>query len=225
MTTARTDDQVVKVEQLGSAVEIVGYRPPASLQSRRSKKGQASAISAAIASDTDQIFLGDVSVSIEWLVEEEDRYLSDAPDIDNILKPILDALCGPEGILIDDVQVQQIDVRWLNGWNPETGPPFQYRVRVAAVTGSFLWRAGLTFVRVGDKKKVCYPIPRQPGLDDELHEKHVASFAHVAHRGWQEPRILGSRVMATPFLPSRVEEKFPVRDLSEIPVPDGLRTA
>jgi len=47
--------------------------------------------------------LGDVKVSIEWTLHEQDPYESDAaPDVDNILKPLLDVLCGPDGILIDD---------------------------------------------------------------------------------------------------------------------------
>ena len=52
---------------------------------------------------------------IEWTVHEQDRYESDAaPDVDNILKPLLDGLCGPEGVLIDDCQVQAVDCRWID---------------------------------------------------------------------------------------------------------------
>jgi hypothetical protein len=58
---------------------------------------------------------GDVKVGIEWTLHEQDRYESDAPpDVDNILKPVLDSLCGPQGVLIDDCQVQAVDCRWLD---------------------------------------------------------------------------------------------------------------
>ena len=46
------------------------------------------------------IFTGDVKLDIEWMVHEKDRYESPrSPDIDNILKPIIDSLEGPDGIV------------------------------------------------------------------------------------------------------------------------------
>ena len=215
-----SNDKLVEVTQFSNSVEIVGYRTPASLQSSRSKSAQTKQLTAALARDTDRIFLGDVSVEIEWLVNDEERYLGDAPDVDNIIKPILDAMCGPEGILVDDVQVQQIDVRWIGGWNPATGPRYQYCVRIAPVTGEFLWREGLTFVQVGVDKKVCYAVPCQPGLDAKVQEQFTARFAHQAHQGWQELSLRSRSVSAMPFLPRRVHN-FPVRDISEIPFPAG----
>lgn len=213
-------DKIVEVKQFSNSVEIVGYRTPASLQSSRSKKAQAKQLIAALARETDRIFLGDVSVEIEWLINDEERYLGDAPDVDNIIKPILDAMCGPAGILIDDVQVQQIDVRWMGGWDPVSGPRYQYRVRIAPVTGSFVWREGLTFVKVGVDTKVCYAVPCQPGLNEKVQERFLARFAYRAHQGRQESCRQEMGVSAMPFLPRRVQN-FPVRDISEIPLPDG----
>ena len=41
---------------------------------------------------------GEVHVHIEWVIHEKDRYETDAaPDIDAILKPLLDAMSGPDG--------------------------------------------------------------------------------------------------------------------------------
>src|SRR5262249_37882925 len=49
---------------------------------------------------------GDVSLEITVQVHQSDRYESDAsPDLDNFLKPLLDSLTGPKGILIDDCQI------------------------------------------------------------------------------------------------------------------------
>lgn len=58
---------------------------------------------------------GDVQIEIIWMVHEQYRYeCHKAPDIDNIIKPILDCLSGPDGILIDDTQIQYIGCRWID---------------------------------------------------------------------------------------------------------------
>lgn len=58
---------------------------------------------------------GDVKISIEWYSHEQKRYETTAStDIDNIIKPLLDSLCGPDGIMIDDNQVQSIDCNWFD---------------------------------------------------------------------------------------------------------------
>lgn len=58
---------------------------------------------------------GDVQIEIDWLIHERERYEADSsPDVDNVIKPMLDSLCGPEGLLIDDCQVQALDCRWID---------------------------------------------------------------------------------------------------------------
>lgn len=58
---------------------------------------------------------GDVSIDLEWYVHEQQRYETDScPDTDNIIKPILDALTGTRGFLIDDCQVQSVSCRWID---------------------------------------------------------------------------------------------------------------
>jgi Holliday junction resolvase RusA-like endonuclease len=46
----------------------------------------------------------EVSVEIEWTLYERYRWdtpgVLSTPDVDNIIKPLLDGLCGPRGILI-----------------------------------------------------------------------------------------------------------------------------
>jgi Holliday junction resolvase RusA-like endonuclease len=88
---------------------------PVSLQSTREKKD---IITTAIREEIkayDFIYTGDVQVEIEWLVHQRKRYETHlAPDVDNIIKPILDALCGPVGILINDCQVQFVSSHWID---------------------------------------------------------------------------------------------------------------
>ena len=71
--------------------------PPVSQQSRRSEKDTFAKSIRAQMSECGYLISGDVRIYIEWTLHEQDRYESDAaPDVDNILKPLLDALCGPE---------------------------------------------------------------------------------------------------------------------------------
>ena len=59
----------------------------------------------------------DIGIVIEWKINDRERYENPGtPDIDNILKPILDSLCGPEGVLVDDCQVVSLSVTCLGGW-------------------------------------------------------------------------------------------------------------
>lgn len=68
-----------------------------------------------VTSSFEFLLSGDVSVLVEWFIDERTRYETDrAPDVDNVLKPILDALTGPDGVLIDDNQVQHVSCHWID---------------------------------------------------------------------------------------------------------------
>jgi Holliday junction resolvase RusA-like endonuclease len=99
----------------GGRLTFVIERPPVSQQSRRSEKDAFADAVRARMGDCAYLLSGDVKVGIEWTLHEQERYESDAPpDVDNILKPLLDTLCGPQGVLIDDCQVQAVDCRWID---------------------------------------------------------------------------------------------------------------
>lgn len=56
----------------------------------------------------------DVQIDIRWWAPLRDRYESDSSaDVDNIIKPIIDAISGTEGILINDCQLQSISSYWV----------------------------------------------------------------------------------------------------------------
>ncbi len=59
------------------------------------------------------ILTGEVAVTWHLQVDEQARWESDVgADVDNFAKLLDDGLCGPDGILIDDVQVQSLQVYW-----------------------------------------------------------------------------------------------------------------
>jgi Holliday junction resolvase RusA-like endonuclease len=95
---------------------------PVSLQASSARKASLRQAVQASLGNVPYLLLDDVRLSIDWLVNPEERYETDASaDVDNIVKPILDALCGPKGVLINDCQVQRCDVLWRDRFDlPES---------------------------------------------------------------------------------------------------------
>lgn len=99
---------------------------------------------------------GDVSLEVEWLVAEQVRYETDrSPDVDNILKPLIDSLAGPAGILIDDNQVQHVSCSWLDSNSDQE----ELHVRVRYTPGEWVNKRGLVFVQFA--RGLCLPIPAE----------------------------------------------------------------
>jgi Holliday junction resolvase RusA-like endonuclease len=92
-------------------------REPVSLQAKPVKKVDFKDYVKQLINDIDVLFSGDVKLTITWHIHEELRYEKDSTaDLDNIVKPLLDALSGKDGIMIDDNQVQAIDCLWLDSY-------------------------------------------------------------------------------------------------------------
>jgi Holliday junction resolvase RusA-like endonuclease len=96
----------------------------------------------------------DVGLEIIWYVQEQQRYeAATVLDLDNILKPLVDALSGPDGLVIDDTQIQSLTASWLDiSREPEC--PLEVRLRWSP--GEYVQKDGLFFVELGDK--LCLPL-------------------------------------------------------------------
>jgi hypothetical protein len=155
---------------------------------------------------------GDVRVEVEWLLHEQDRYESDAaPDVDNILKPLLDSLCGPQGLLIDDCQVQALDSRWID-W-PDRGQRVQIRLRF--FPDEWVSKDGLCFVHLG--KSLYFPINRFTSAQGVLLiMEHVKAMLKTRNRLMElgEDYYTSNGVMSVQraFHRSRIG-RFPVMEL------------
>lgn len=102
------------------------------------------------------MYTGDVSVEIEWTVHLQWRYESDrAEDVDNIVKPILDGITGPEGVLIDDTQVNHVSVNW-NTWLRTDRQHLKIRFR-SLDQDLYASKQDLVFVEV--RPKLFLPLP------------------------------------------------------------------
>lgn len=104
--------------------------------------------------DVQYLLTGDIRMSIRWYQRVKTRYESDhSPDLDNILKPIMDAISGPEGIIVDDCQVQSLGCRWLD----RRGKDEMVTVRLEYNPEHWLGKEGLRFIHVSHG--LCFPYP------------------------------------------------------------------
>lgn len=63
--------------------------------------------------DLKYLLTGQILLDVTWLVSAKHRYETDAKsDIDNCIKPIIDAFTGPEGLFIDDCQLKGLYICW-----------------------------------------------------------------------------------------------------------------
>jgi Holliday junction resolvase RusA-like endonuclease len=180
---------------------------PVSLQSKPQKK---EFVKNEIRKSTRKLkyFLGgDVKVEIQWLVHEQERYeRADSPDIDNIIKPILDGLSGPEGILIDDCQVQTIGSHWVD-W---TKKEHMINISIHYISEDFFPKKNLVFVNMGNNLFMPFHtnLPKEAnililehlkkGIDlkDEILDKtgdyHIAKIFSSTQRVFHKSRISGT---------------------------------
>lgn len=138
----------------GDRIEIEFVLSPVSQQARAETKDTFRQEVRRILDTAQFLLTGDVQIEVEWLISEQVRYESDrAPDVDNILKPLLDSLAGPKGVLIDDNQVQHVSCSWID-WNKEDEA---LRVSLRFRPDEWLPKKGLTFVQFD--RGLCLPIP------------------------------------------------------------------
>lgn len=144
----------VRYWDVTNRVDIKGERDPVSLQNRNGDKQlMMQALAESVAENTTYIFLGDVKVMITWLISPEERYGSHKiPDLDNIVKPILDAVTGPQGVLVDDNQVQALDV----GWQDPGVPEVKLEISIQPQIDDRITKSGLFFVEF--PRRGCWPV-------------------------------------------------------------------
>ncbi|MFE4965664.1 RusA family crossover junction endodeoxyribonuclease [Streptomyces sp. NPDC056660] len=137
-------------------VDIRSAVDPISLQADPVRKASfKEALGSAVQKATTGVFTHDVEASLVWFIEESRRYQTHlVADLDNVLKPILDAVTGADGIMIDDNQIQSIRASWMTPVS-QTG----FELQFAALTGDdYLSREGLTFVEFSADR--CHILPQ-----------------------------------------------------------------
>lgn len=121
-------------------------KAPVSLQANSAKRTEFKNHIISLVQNAKYLLSGDIKVFIEWHVHEQKRYeTSSSADVDNIIKPLLDALTGPKGIMIDDSQVQTISCNWIDSYSYAIE---RIVVNVEYSPDEFLPKEGLVFVKV-----------------------------------------------------------------------------
>jgi len=140
-------------------VDIETHLDPPSLQASLARKAEyRTALAAAIARGTTRCFTHDVAVTLRWVITEERRYHTHVvADLDNVLKPTIDALVGPDSILFDDNQVQAIDASWHTGPTPDHRG---FSLRIETLGGSDYIPRGGRFVEIAPNR--CFYVPVGP---------------------------------------------------------------
>lgn len=188
---------------------------PVSLQSSSQKKEFVRNEIRKITSTLNYLLSGDVKVEIQWLVYEQERYESaNAPDMDNIIKPILDGLTGPDGVLIDDCQVQTIGSHWID-W---TKHEHQINIAIQYIPDDYVSKKNLMFVNMGSN--LFMPMHSDlPWNVKEILITHLKKGMYLRNQILQQT---GDYYQAKLFMPiqrlfhkSRVIDKFLCMDLEE----------
>jgi len=125
---------------------------PVSIQAKKARRDLINSEVLNITSKIPILFSGDVGVTIELRLSEQKRYESDrSADIDNVVKPILDALTGPDGVMIDDNQVQNVQCYWVQHLEaPNAIVKIDNRMR------DYVYKDRLVFVHMG--KQLYFPL-------------------------------------------------------------------
>jgi Holliday junction resolvase RusA-like endonuclease len=127
---------------------------PASSQSNSTRKNAVISMIRAITSQIGVILTGDVKIEIAWYINEDERYETDrSADTDNIIKPIVDALTGPSGIVVNDCQIQSVLCYWLDRFKIPEHIEIEMRYEPDVL---FFKKDSLSFINI--KKGLCLPI-------------------------------------------------------------------
>ncbi|WP_416968766.1 RusA family crossover junction endodeoxyribonuclease [Streptomyces sp. 4F14] len=195
-------------------VEIHSAVDPVSLQTSAARKAAfMGALGSAVRSGTTGVFTHDVEVTLVWLIEESRRYQTHlVADLDNVLKPILDAVTGADGIMIDDNQVQSIRASWMT-----PGARAGFELHFTALTrDEYVTRRGLSFVEFGPDR--CLLLPQADravqAVIVQAHREALTSYREMLDAGIPDSAARGVLPSARPFPRARLGA-FEVRHHTE----------
>lgn len=93
--------------------EFIVQGSPASVQSKKSVRDEYLKSIKEQFSKLQYLLTGEIILNVTWLLPAKQRFETDAKsDIDNCIKPIIDAFTGPDGLFIDDCQLRGLYICW-----------------------------------------------------------------------------------------------------------------
>ncbi len=98
-------------------------------------------------------FSGEVKIDVLWLLHPKERYQGiQSPDIDNILKPLIDGLSGIDGILVNDCQVQSVSCSWID----QLTDKHNLAIELKYSPDDWIKKNNLTWIEISEK--LCMPL-------------------------------------------------------------------
>lgn len=160
------------------------------------------------------ILTGEIIMNVTWLIPSKSRFETDAKsDIDNCIKPIIDAFAGPDRLFVDDCQLRGLYICWrhIESHNERLQIEFEFQ------PDDFSAKRELAFVRL--EKGLCTPVnlgwPRAARLlFAEYLRVSEKSKAMLERLGISYPAVAGFLGNSRPFHVTRVQQ-FRVLTLDE----------
>jgi Holliday junction resolvase RusA-like endonuclease len=153
----------------------------------------------------DYILTGDIILNVTWLLPTKSRYETDAKaDIDNCIKPIIDAFTGPDGLFIDDCQLSGLYICWRHIESKEERVVFEFEF----VASEYCSRDSLAFVRL--ESALCTPVNlnwpcAEKAIWAAMLESNQASKDVLEKLGTSYPVVAGFLGSSRPFHMTRVK--------------------
>jgi len=191
---------------------------PVSLQSSSNKRKFVKSKIKEATKNINYLLSGDVKIEIQWLLHEQQRYESaDAPDMDNIIKPILDGLCGSAGILIDDCQVQTIGSHWID-WSKNE---HQINIYIKYIADEYVMKKGLLFVNMGQNLYIPFS-STTPKAQNKFILEHLKKMTDLKSDILEQTGDYYQAKLFNPaqrvFHKSRIIEDFEIKDYEDFKI-------
>jgi hypothetical protein len=154
---------------------------------------------------------GDVAIQIRWSLQERQRWeAKDPADIEQVLQGVFGGMCGKDGIIFDECQVQHTAVSWIYWACADQ----KVQIQIKFNSDEFIYKPGLVFVQLQDS--LCFPVPLP------IQQKGLSMWLDVLERSLRarEDSVLveagPSRVMPVRFIHCSRIKDFPVHGLAEL---------
>lgn len=191
---------------------------PASVQSKREIREAYLGVIKEEFQDLNYLLTGDLILNITWLLPAKDRYETDAKsDIDNCIKPIIDAFTGPDGFFIDDCQLRGLYICWRHIEPDDERLIFEFEFQ----SDQYSLKEELAFVQLHGP--LCTPVNLNWPLAAKLLwagmlKSNQASKSMLEKLGAPYPAVASFLGGSRPFHRTRVKG-FKVLTLSEFTCP------
>lgn len=184
--------------------------PPISLQSKKKEaKQKLQASIHKVLQSLDFYLVGDISFHLLWNLHEHRRIETNgAADIDNILKPIIDAFTGFGALIIDDNQIDDVQGQWGHYYDYEND---KFVVTINYEPNQLIHKDSLFLLLL--EKNIYIPIKYHPDRDSRVVElKNILSAYNkrktdIESEGYDRATRRKNRMQRL-FHVGRIDEKF-----------------